>query len=233
MSEKEGFFQPWAVWDDLLSLSTMPSLMMYLIRTPKIVSKLIYPGYVWEMENAGNKLFLTFDDGPHPEATPYVLDLLKDYNATATFFCIGKNVALYPDIYKRIVMEGHKVGNHTMNHLNGWKTDDATYLQNVVEASRYIDTNLFRPPYGKIGAFQAKHVKETLGLKIIMWTVLSGDFDRRISAAQCWRNIKTKTSKGSIVVFHDSEKAMPRMKEALKNTLGFYSGQKMEFNSIG
>ncbi|MEO6915732.1 MAG: polysaccharide deacetylase family protein [Chitinophagaceae bacterium] len=206
--------------------------MKYLVRTPKIISKLIFPGYVWDMEDAGNRLFLTFDDGPHPEATPYVLDLLKEYQARATFFCIGKNVRLYPEIYKRIILEGHKTGNHTMNHLNGWKTDDAIYLKNVVEASQYIDTNLFRPPYGRIGAFQAKQIKEALGLKIIMWTVLSGDFDRTISAAQCWQNIKSKTREGSIVVFHDSEKAMPRMRQALKDTLEYFSEKKMQFDSI-
>lgn len=205
--------------------------MSYLVKTPSIVSKL-FPGYTWSINNLENKLFLTFDDGPHPEATPYVLDLLKEYKAKATFFCIGKNVALYPNIYKRIIMEGHKVGNHTMNHLNGWKTGDAIYLQNVVEAAKYVDTNLFRPPYGRIGSFQAKQIRERLNLKIIMWTILSGDFDLKISGAECWQNVKRKTEAGSIIVFHDSEKAMPRMKPALKETLEYFTSQQMLFESI-
>ncbi len=205
---------------------------MYLVKTPDFVSRYIFPGYVWNMEAGGNKLYLSFDDGPHPEATPYVLDLLKQYNAKATFFCIGKNVAQYPEIYRRILMEGHRVGNHTMNHLNGWQTEDAVYLENVVAGSRYIDSKLFRPPYGRIGAFQAKQIKEVLGYKIIMWTVLSGDFDLKISPQQCADNVLKKAKPGSIVVFHDSEKALPRMKVGLAETLKHFSKQQMTFATI-
>lgn len=206
--------------------------MAYLVRTPKLVSRLLFPGYLWEMEESEKCLYLTFDDGPHPEATPFVLDLLKEYNAKATFFCIGKNVAQYPSIYSRIKNEGHRVGNHTMNHLNGWKTDDATYLENVIEAGKYIDSKLFRPPYGRITGFQAKSLKEGGAFRIVMWTILSGDFDLKITGEQCWKNVKNKAKAGSIIVFHDSEKAMPRMMHAVKSTLKHFADAGFSFKSI-
>lgn len=126
------------------------------------------------------KIYLTFDDGPHPVATPFVLEQLKKYNAKATFFCIGKNVEEYPFIYEEIIDAGHAVGNHTYNHLNGWKTEDAVYMANIQQAKKNIDSKLFRPPYGRATKFQLKLIKK-LGLVPVMWTVLSGDFDTRLS----------------------------------------------------
>jgi peptidoglycan/xylan/chitin deacetylase (PgdA/CDA1 family) len=206
--------------------------MAYLVRTPRLVSKLLFPSYLWSMAESQKALYLSFDDGPHPEATPYVLDQLREYNAKATFFCIGKNVAAFPDIYSRIKNEGHRVGNHTMNHLNGWKTGDKEYINNIMEAGKYIDSKLFRPPYGRITRFQAQSLKDAANFKIVMWTVLSGDFDLSITGEQCFQNVKKKSAAGSIVVFHDSEKAMPRMMPALKMTLDHFSEQNFSFRSI-
>jgi peptidoglycan-N-acetylglucosamine deacetylase len=194
--------------------------------------KWVYPDYIWSMPRNQKKIYLTFDDGPHPEATPFVLDQLKKYGAKATFFCIGKNVAEHPAIYKRIMDEGHAIGNHTQNHLNGWQTADAEYFENIKQAAAYIDSNLFRPPYGRITRFQAKQVREKMGLKIIMWSVLSADFDERIKPEDCWKNVRNSAKNGSIIVFHDSQKANPRMSYALPKLLETLSAEKYSFEKI-
>src|SRR5688500_18549453 len=148
--------------------------MFYLTKTPGVL-KSLYPSCTWNYSRHSNKIYLTFDDGPHPVATPFVLDTLRKYNAKATFFCIGKNVAAYPDIYKRILDEGHSTGNHTFNHLNGWKTPDNEYIKNIAQARKYIDSNLFRPPYGRITKFQlrlltaSENIKQKTVFKVIMW----------------------------------------------------------------
>ena len=129
--------------------------MFYTIKIPWLFKKIIYPSLVWEKPAEERTLYLTFDDGPHPKATPFVLNQLKQYNAKATFFCIGKNVMQQENVYRCILDDGHKVGNHTFDHLNGWKTNNETYLKNIFEATKYIDSNLFRPPYGRITKFQA------------------------------------------------------------------------------
>ena len=187
-----------------------------------MIKKWVYPNYLWSMPQGGKKIYLSFDDGPHPVATPFVLDELKKYNAKASFFCIGKNVAAFPELYKRILSEGHAVGNHTHNHLNGWKAGDKVYFENIAKASQYIDTNLFRPPYGRITRFQARQAAEKLGFTIVMWSVLSGDFDTGITPQKCWDNVKKSAGDGSIIVFHDSEKAMERMTYALKEVLSVF-----------
>lgn len=197
------------------------------------MKKWLYPGYLWSMPRDQKKIYLTFDDGPHPTATGFVLDILKQYNAAATFFCIGKNAAAYPDIYKRILQEGHATGNHTYDHVNGWKTKDKTYFDNITRASTYIDSELFRPPYGRITAFQGKQVKEKMGLAVVMWSVLSADFDMRITPQKCWENVQKSAGNGSIVVFHDSEKAMERMQYALTETLQYFSKKGFVFEKLG
>ncbi|GEO09872.1 polysaccharide deacetylase [Segetibacter aerophilus] len=168
-----------------------------------------------------NEVYLTFDDGPHPTITPFVLRYLRQYNAKATFFCIGKNVKQYPHIYEQIINEGHKVGNHTYNHLNGWKTGDIIYLKDVVLAQQVIDSNLFRPPYGRITKSQVRELCPIF--KIILWDVLSGDFDVSLSPQKCADNVIKNTTSGSIIVFHDSEKAFPRLEFALPKALEFLS----------
>ena len=206
--------------------------MLYFVRTPLWLQKL-FPNRIWQMNKVEKKIYLSFDDGPHPLHTPFVLDTLKKYNAKATFFCIGNNVGLYPEIFKRIIEEGHAIGNHTQQHLNGKKTDDETYIKDIQEASKYIDSNLFRPPYGHITSFQAKIIT-TLNrpYKIIMWTVLSGDFDQSISQQRCLENVLFKTTNGSIVVFHDSEKAAEKMKATLPAVLKNFSEKRFSFEKI-
>jgi peptidoglycan-N-acetylglucosamine deacetylase len=205
---------------------------MYLIKTPWWIKRWVYPGYRWSLDRGQKKIYLSFDDGPHPDATVFALDTLKQYHATATFFCIGKNVLEFPGIYKRILEERHAVGNHTQDHLNGWKTADEVYLSNIGEAAKYIDSNLFRPPYGKITRFQAKQLQEKQGYRIVMWSVLSGDFDTGLAPAACWKNVLKATGDGSIVVFHDSAKAMERMAYALPRVLEYYSEKGYRFEKI-
>ena len=206
--------------------------MFYFVKTPRWVEK-VYSRRTWKIYSEKDELFLTFDDGPHPEQTAFVLDELKKYNAKATFFCIGKNVLDHPDIYRRIVEEGHAVGNHTQNHLNGWKTKDAVYLENIRTAQKYIDSRLFRPPYGKISGFQVNQLLQPgYKLKTIMWTVLSADFDVKITPQQCLQNVLLNAKKGSIIVFHDSEKAKERMRFALPEVLKYFSGKGFQFNKI-
>lgn len=175
-------------------------------------------------------VYLTFDDGPIPEATPWVLDQLQEYNAKATFFCVGENVRKYPKIYQRILDEGHTVGNHTYNHLNAWKTKKHTYLSNVEEASEVIDSKLFRPPYGKLTPALSKKIAEDYD--IIMWDILSGDFDSNISAEKCLSNVKKNAREGSIIVFHDSIKAIDKLKVVLPHVLAYFSDQGIEMKAI-
>ena len=203
----------------------------YFVKTPWWLKR-IYSGYTWSLPTKEKNIYLTFDDGPHPHATPFVLDELKKYQAKAIFFCIGKNVKAYPEIYQRILAEGHAVGNHTQNHMNGWKTKDEIYLNDIREASQYIDSHLFRPPYGRITKFQASHIKAAIrkdNAKIIMWDVVSGDFDDTLLPQDCLENVILNTGKGSIVVFHDSEKAFPRLKFCLPETLKFFDQKGFSF----
>ena len=193
----------------------------YFIKTPWIAKK-FFSSYVWSLSPDDNTVYLTFDDGPHPVVTPWVLDQLRKYDAKATFFCIGNNVEKYPDIFRQVLDEGHKIGNHTYHHLNGWKTDDKKYLDDVSKASSLIKTNLFRPPYGRIKNSQAKKIPDAMqasGAKIVMWDVLSADFDDSISTEQCLNNVLQNACSGSIIVFHDSQKAFTNLEHTLPKTL--------------
>ena len=206
--------------------------MFYFVKTP-LFFKWIFRGCVWNLQNEDKSIYLSFDDGPHPEVTSLVLDILKEYNAKATFFCIGKNVAAYPSVYQRIIDEGHAVGNHTYNHLNGWKTEDEEYLNDVYEAQKFIDSDLFRPPYGRISNFKIKLLsKLRYRMKIIMWTVLSGDFDPQISKETCCDNVILNTKSGSIVVFHDSEKAKEKMLYTLPLVLSHFKAKGFNFKKV-
>lgn len=206
--------------------------MVYTAKTPKWVKKL-FPESIWDMPKAQKILYLTFDDGPHPQITGFVLDELLKYNAKATFFCIGKNVVENPLIFNRILSEGHQVGNHTFNHLNGWKTSKTRYLQNIEEAAKYIDSHLFRPPYGRITSTQHRSLSTPdVSYKVVMWSVLSGDFDVNVTPEQCCKNVLKNAESGSIVVFHDSEKAYERLKYALPETLKYFSEKGFQFEKI-
>ena len=206
--------------------------MFYFVKTPFWL-RYFYKECVWSMPTIEKKIFLTFDDGPHPIATPFVLDELKKFNARATFFCIGKNVEQHFDLYKRIVDEGHAVGNHTQHHLNGWKNDDKKYLDDIFEAKKHVDSNLFRPPYGRIKKFQLSQLLlPKYQMKTIMWSVLSGDFDQTISKEQCCKNVIQKSTSGDIIVFHDSEKAFENMRFTLPKVLQHFSEEGYQFDKI-
>lgn len=193
----------------------------------------LFPKRLWEMSRGEKKLYLSFDDGPHPDHTGFVLDELKKYNAKACFFCVGDNVKSFPEMYERVLAEGHTLGNHTMNHLNGNRTDDKVYLNNVDEAAKYIDSRLFRPPYGRLRSFQAKLLTERNNpFRIVMWTVLSGDFDQGITAQRCLENVLLKAGNGSIVVFHDSEKASEKLRFALPAVLKSFHERGFTFEKI-
>jgi len=189
---------------------------------------------VWEMpaENEPS-VYITFDDGPHPSATPFALEQLAKYNAKATFFCVGENVTRYPDVYNQILQQGHTTANHTFNHMNGWKTGTDTYLRNIDKAEKHIHSTLFRPPYGRIKRSQAKMIGERHpGWKIIMWDVLAGDFDKQITPEQCLDNVLSNIKPGSIIVFHDSDKAWERMSYTLPLVLGYCSKQNWNMKAI-
>jgi peptidoglycan-N-acetylglucosamine deacetylase len=195
----------------------------------------MYSNLVWDIPSREKEkiMYLTFDDGPNETATPFVLEQLKKYNAKATFFCVGNNVMQHPSLYRQLLNEGHTTGNHTFHHLNGWKVTDEAYFKDIIEARKYIDSHLFRPPYGRITRFQAKHLQQTaLKLSIIMWDVVSGDFDTTITPARCTKNVLKNAGPGSIVVFHDSIKAFYNLKEALPAVLDHFSVRGYRFEAI-
>ena len=202
---------------------------MYLIKTPPIAKK-IFCDYVWDIPTDEKVLYFTFDDGPIPEVTPMVLDILNDFSAKATFFCVGENVTKYPKIFDRILAEGHSVGNHTHNHLNGWQTPKNVYLDNIDQCAKVVQSKLFRPPYGKISREQAHVVKSNY--KIIMWDILCGDFDRKVTAHDCFERMKKYATPGSIIVLHDSLKTHQCVKDALPATLKFFLDQGYRFERI-
>ena len=205
--------------------------MFYFSKTPGWLKRL-YPSGIWKIPSDRKSVYLSFDDGPHAGATPFILDLLRKYNARATFFCIGKNVIAEPDVYKNILNEGHRVGNHTMNHLNGWKTPDNLYLADIEKARKLIDSDLFRPPYGRISAFQIKNLTQVLKYKLIMWDVLSGDFDPAVDGAKAAKTVIKKAGPGSIIVLHDSATSYRVIQEALPLVMAYFSEKGYSFEAI-
>ena len=249
----------------------------YLVKTPKFVQRM-FPERVWTYPNSvlsagetGNTIYLTFDDGPIPEVTPWVLEELIKHNAKATFFCIGDNIKKHPDLFRRIISEGHSVGNHTFNHLNGWMTNTEEYIENVLNAEEEMNkvhearstlirpnpvnsgeggnhediakfqseisnqqspiSYLFRPPYGKLTSRQSQ-ILEQKGYKIIMWNVLSGDFDTSISEENCFSNVSESIKPGAIVVFHDSLKAENNLRYTLPKVLEHISEKGWNYGKI-
>lgn len=200
------------------------------VKTPS-VAKRLFPSYLWDVKTDSNTLYLTFDDGPTPGVTDFVLDTLATYSAKATFFCIGENVLKYPDIYQKILDHGHAVGNHTHNHLNAFNHDADVYMQNIKKASQVIHSKLFRPPYGKLKLPHGKQLKLE-GYNIVMWDVLSFDWEASVSKEACLNNVISKAKKGSIIVFHDSLKAEKNMAFALPKLLNYFSEKDFTFEKI-
>lgn len=203
---------------------------MYFVKTPYLVKKLYSRNRIWDFEDEEKVIFLTFDDGPIQEITPWVLDLLNKFNAKATFFCVGDNVRKNPEVFEQIVANGHTVGNHTFNHLNGWKTDTKEYVENVLKCNDYFTTTLFRPPYGRIKPTQVSELQKHF--KIICWSVLTGDFDRDITKEKCLDGIIRNAGKGSIICCHDSIKASENLYYALPAVLSHFTNEGYRFLPI-
>jgi peptidoglycan-N-acetylglucosamine deacetylase len=205
--------------------------LIRLFKTPWLLKRLL-PAYTWHKEPAGKTLYLTFDDGPIPEITPWVLMQLKKYNARATFFCVGDNITKYPEITRQIIEEGHIVANHTFTHMRGWGANEKQYVDDVQKCQETLDNfatplnklPLFRPPYGRITTKQAKQLRGKY--EIIMWDVLTNDYDRTLSEVECLRKSIAYTQSGSIIVFHDSLKAR-------KNILYVLPRYLEHFNRLG
>ena len=202
---------------------------MYLVKTPKFIQNL-FPNFIWKIPSNEKVIYLTFDDGPIPEVTPWVLETLKKFNAQATFFCVGDNVKKHPEVFQNVLAHGHSVGNHTYNHLNGWATDNIPYFHNVRHCANLVKSTLFRPPYGKLMPKQAQFLQRHY--RIIMWDVLSGDFDPKITQEQCLNNVKLKTKPGSIVVFHDSLKSFEKLQFVLPKVLQYFSDKGYRFEAL-
>jgi len=213
---------------------------MMLHKMGWLFQKVLYPSLTWRRDTAGDKtIYLTFDDGPIPEMTPDILEILKAFKAKATFFCVGDNIRKYPEIFMRTQEEGHSIGNHTYNHINGWKSKDANYLENIALCTSAIQENtifnlpkriLFRPPYGRISYSQISKVK--VQYEIIMWEVLSGDFSASIDPETCLLKTIQNTRPGAIVVFHDNLKAQKNLDFVLPRYLEHCSQQGYTFKSL-
>lgn len=204
---------------------------MYPVRTPATaLLKLMLPDICWHYPRNEKSIFLTFDDGPEPEVTPRVLELLREYDAKATFFCIGHRVELYPQLYRQLLDEGHVTGNHTFSHPKGFRTAHSAFMQDIKKASDSIRSTLFRPPYGQLTIRAYRQLRSSY--HIVMWDVLSGDFDQRLEADQVAEQTIHAIRPGSVVVFHDSLKAAPRMLPALRKVLEHFSKEGYQFRAI-
>jgi peptidoglycan-N-acetylglucosamine deacetylase len=215
---------------------------MYFNNIERILSW-IYPSVTWSRKNTDKTLFLTFDDGPIPGVTEYVLEELRNVHARATFFCVGHNIEKHPGVYQKILQAGHRTGNHTYNHLNGWKTEDKEYYSNIQACQQIMNLHntsalstqhpalkLFRPPYGKIRKRQIEKLKTDY--EIVMWGVLSGDFDKNLSPEKCLRKTIRYSRQGSIIVFHDSLKAERNLRYVLPRYLKHFSELGYKFESL-
>ncbi len=194
--------------------------MMNLVNPPNILTKLTQRNFIWKIFTDKPVIYLTFDDGPIPEITPFILKTLDEYNAKATFFCVGENVKKHPEIYSEVVRLGHKIGNHTYNHLNGWKTHSVNYIDNISKCADYFSSDLFRPPYGKMKPSQLRKIKKEFS--VVLWSVLSYDFDQKVSKEECLNNVLTYTDNGAVVVFHDNLKAKNNLYYSLPRFLEFF-----------
>ena len=190
----------------------------------------LFPSLTFRVPAKEKTLYLTFDDGPVPEVTPWVLKTLDEFNASASFFCIGDNIKKHPGLMALLKNSKHSIGNHSMHHLNGWQTQNKKYYSDISECKQFVNSELFRPPYGKIKLSQVWHLKKEF--RIIMWDVLSKDYDVSLTGEECFENVKKNTRNGSIIVFHDSLKAEKRLRFALPATLKYFSDLGYSFAAI-
>ncbi len=203
---------------------------MNFANPPYLLTKLTQRSVTWKIRTNKPVIYLTFDDGPVPEITPFVLKELDKYNAKATFFCVGENALKHPDILKEIIEAGHKIGNHTYNHPNGWKSHTTKYIENINKCEEHFTTELFRPPYGRIKPSQLYKLKNSY--HIIMWSVLSCDYDQQVSHEKCLDNVLSFTDKGSIVVFHDNLKAKNNLFYTLPLFLKHFKEKGFSFETL-
>lgn len=205
---------------------------LYLVKTPGWL-KSLYHGCDWDIKGEAKTLYLTFDDGPNPVSTRFILDQLKAHHAKATFFCIGDNVRQHPELYKSMLDEGHATANHTMHHINGWNSDDETYIKDISDAAQFIENKMFRPPYGRIKRSQIKKLKQEIpGSRVIMWNILAGDWEQHLTPEKCLKQVLRKTKDNDIIVLHDSDKAWPRVQYVLPELLKHYTEKGYKFEVI-
>ena len=210
------------------------------VKTPKVFRRL-YPDYLWRVATEEKVLYLTFDDGPTPEVSEFVLETLDSFDAKATFFCIGQNIEKYPSLFQTILKQGHAVGNHTHRHVKGWKTSTEDYLRETAlcldmmqkhsDGTSMPNLKLFRPPYGKLTQTQGKALLER-GYQIVMWDILSFDWKASIPEEDCLNNVLDHSKEGSIIVFHDSQKANKNMSYALPKVLAHFSERGYQFKNL-
>jgi peptidoglycan/xylan/chitin deacetylase (PgdA/CDA1 family) len=202
---------------------------MKVFKTPRILSW-IYPKRTWGFFMDKNEVYLTFDDGPHPKITPWILDHLKEQDVKATFFCVGDNILKYPEIFERIKLEGHQVGNHTMSHENSHKTNWAEYKYSVRHCKKLVENNLFRPPYGRLSAWKSNSFSKEY--KIIMWSWLSYDYDRSVNIQDILLSAQNEIGGGDILVLHDNKKVKDRMVHLLPSLLQVLKEKNLKFATI-
>lgn len=200
-----------------------------ITKIPKLIQYLLYY-FEFKIKGENKILYLTFDDGPIPEVTPEVLDILDKYNAKATFFCVADNIKKHPEVFQSIIDRGHRLGNHTYHHIKGWETPNNEYFEDIERANQLVNSNLFRPPYGRIGFFQARELRKKY--RLILWSVLSYDYSGKLSKEKVWDNIRKSVTDNDIILFHDNIKARDNMIYSLSNTLFFYSKRGFQFKSI-
>lgn len=201
------------------------------VERPLLILKWFYKGATWRLRRHGEKvIYLTFDDGPTPENTRRILDILRRYDVKATFFCVGENVMKYPETFDQIKAEGHAVGNHTFNHVSGWNSSTRYYVRQVEKADAYIHSKLFRPPYGHLMPRQLKELKSKY--RIVLWDVITRDYNPRLSPAHVMRIVHWYSRNGSIVVFHDNVKAAKNCLEVLPKAIEFYRRKGYTFRTL-
>ena len=203
--------------------------MLHLVK-PLFILKHLFNDFLWDIPSKEKKLYLTFDDGPHGELTPWIIDLLSKYHAKATFFLVGKNALKHPNLHQLYLKNGHRLGNHTFQHLKAWSNKKTDHLDDIAKCAKIVESDLFRPPHGQVKLSAIKEIKKKY--RIVMWDVLSWDFDEKIEAEECLLNVTENAKEGSIIVFHENEKAKKNLQYALPKILEYYSKLGYTFEAI-